>query len=59
MMANLLFNELINLSLVLFYLGRFINKLKTNVRSLLGLGPNTTEITGKVIETVSLEINFC
>ena len=30
----------------------FINNLKTNVTGLLGLGPNTTEITGKFIETV-------
>ena len=29
-----------------------MNKLKINARTLLGLGPNTAEITEKFIETV-------
>ena len=40
--------------MILFYLRwlSFINKLKINVRSLLGLDLNITEITGKFVATV-------
>ena len=44
----------LSLSLISFYLNRliFINKLKINVISLLGLGLTTRKITGKFVETV-------
>ena len=46
--------SLIKLQLILFCLLRLVllNNLKVNARSLLGLGPTITEITGKFIETI-------